>query len=38
MTALVEQHGARTNVRVLDDAALWGGAVTDERYLVLATR
>jgi len=38
VTALVEQHAFHARVHVLDDAALWGAPLTDERYLVLATR
>ncbi len=38
VTALVEQHAFHTRVQVLEDAALWGAPLTDERYLVLATR
>lgn len=33
-TALVEPLGGQVELRRLDDAALWGGAITDERYLV----
>ena len=38
VTALVEQYAFHTRVQVLEDAALWGAPLTDERYLVLATR
>jgi SAM-dependent methyltransferase len=38
VTALVAPHARRTRVQVLDDPALWGAPLTDERYLVLATR
>jgi SAM-dependent methyltransferase len=36
--ALVSPHVADARVQVLDDAALWGGPIADERYLILATR
>jgi SAM-dependent methyltransferase len=36
--ALVSPHVPQARVQVLDDAALWGAPLTDERYLVLATR
>jgi SAM-dependent methyltransferase len=36
--ALVSPHTSQARVQVLDDAALWGAPVADERYLVLATR
>jgi SAM-dependent methyltransferase len=38
VVALVSHHVARTKVQVLEDAALWGGPIADERYVVLATR
>jgi SAM-dependent methyltransferase len=38
VVALVSPHVARTRVQVLDDAALWGSPIADERYLVLARR
>ncbi|MEJ2858735.1 MULTISPECIES: methyltransferase domain-containing protein [unclassified Saccharothrix] len=34
--ALVRQHRADVEVRRLDDPLLWGGPITDERYLVVA--
>jgi 2-polyprenyl-3-methyl-5-hydroxy-6-metoxy-1,4-benzoquinol methylase len=36
--ALVLPHTAHARVQVLDDAALWGAPIADERYLILATR
>ena len=36
--ALVEPLGGRTELRPLDDPALWGGPITDERYVLLHTR
>lgn len=36
--ALASPHVASTRVKVLDDAALWGAPIADERYLILATR
>lgn len=36
--ALVSPHVAQAPVQVLDDAALWGAPLADERYLVLAAR
>jgi SAM-dependent methyltransferase len=33
---LCHELGLRTSVRRLDDPALWGGPITDERYLVAA--
>jgi SAM-dependent methyltransferase len=36
--ALVSPHVADARVQVLDDAALWGDPIADERYLILATR
>ncbi|GAA2985920.1 class I SAM-dependent methyltransferase [Actinokineospora diospyrosa] len=35
---LVLAHRHEAEVRRLDDPALWGGAISDERYLVLSTR
>jgi ubiquinone/menaquinone biosynthesis C-methylase UbiE len=37
-TALVRQHRQEAYVRTLDDPALWGKTITDERYLVLSRR
>jgi len=37
-TALVRQHRQEADVRTLDDPALWGKIITDERYLVLSRR
>ncbi|MFG1639342.1 class I SAM-dependent methyltransferase [Amycolatopsis sp. NPDC049252] len=34
--ALFDAHHVGTRVRVLDDPALWGAAIEDERYLVVA--
>lgn len=34
---LVERAGLRPALTMLDDAALWGGPTSDERYLVTAT-
>jgi SAM-dependent methyltransferase len=34
--ALVRPHISAARVEMLDDAALWGAPITDERYLVLA--
>jgi 2-polyprenyl-3-methyl-5-hydroxy-6-metoxy-1,4-benzoquinol methylase len=36
--ALVSPHTSHARVQVLDDAALWGAPIADERYLILATR
>ncbi len=36
VTALVTPRASHSRVQTLDDAALWGGPVADERYLVLA--
>lgn len=35
--AIVARHRSHVDVVRLDDAALWGGPVTDERYLVVST-
>jgi hypothetical protein len=35
---LVLRHRAEASVRMFDDAALWGGPVTDERFLVVSER
>lgn len=35
-TALLRQHRKEVRLHVLDDHALWGRAITDERYLVLS--
>jgi SAM-dependent methyltransferase len=37
-TALVRQHRQEADLRTLDDPALWGKTITDERYLVLSRR
>ena len=37
-TALLRQHREEVRLHVLDDQALWGRAITDERYLVLSRR
>lgn len=34
--ALVRRHRAEANVRQLPDPALWGRAITDERYLLVS--
>lgn len=36
--ALVSPHACDVRVQVLNDPALWGAPITDERYLVLARR
>lgn len=35
-TDLVTAHGRRADVRRLDDPALWGGPISDERYLLVS--
>jgi SAM-dependent methyltransferase len=35
-TALVRQHRQEAELRALDDPALWGKMITDERYLVVS--
>jgi ubiquinone/menaquinone biosynthesis C-methylase UbiE len=35
---LVLRHRAEATVTPLDDPALWGGPITDERYLVASAR
>lgn len=35
---LVRRHGREVDVRALHDEALWGKAVTDERYLAVSVR
>jgi len=37
-TDLVRRHRTHAAVTVLDDAELWGGPITDERYLLHSTR
>ncbi|MDW5323826.1 class I SAM-dependent methyltransferase [Plantactinospora sp. KLBMP9567] len=37
-TALLRQHRKEIGLQVLDDQALWGRAITDERYLLLSRR
>jgi SAM-dependent methyltransferase len=32
----VRRHRGEADVRALDDADLWGGPITDERYLVVS--
>jgi ubiquinone/menaquinone biosynthesis C-methylase UbiE len=34
--SLVHAQGRKTEVRMLDDDALWGKAITDERYLLVS--
>lgn len=36
--ALVSPHAPSVRVQLLDAAALWGAPISDDRYLVLATR
>jgi ubiquinone/menaquinone biosynthesis C-methylase UbiE len=36
-TGLVRQLGGQVELRTLDDPALWGGPITDERYLVISS-
>jgi len=36
--ALLRQHRKEVGLQVLDDQALWGRAITDERYLLLSRR
>lgn len=36
--ALVSPHASSVRVQVLDDPALWGAPISDERYLVFAAR
>lgn len=38
VTRLVLRHRGEATVEVLDDPALWGGPITDERYLVSSCR
>jgi SAM-dependent methyltransferase len=38
VVGLVHPHVAGARVQVLDDEALWGASIADERYLVLVTR
>jgi hypothetical protein len=35
---IVLRHRTEASVRMLDDAALWGGPVDDERFLVVSAR
>jgi hypothetical protein len=37
-TALLERLGHRVEPRLLNDDALWGKTITDERYLLLSRR
>ena len=37
-TALMRQYRKEVSLQVLDDQALWGRAITDERYLLLSRR
>jgi ubiquinone/menaquinone biosynthesis C-methylase UbiE len=37
-TALVRCHREEVDLRLLDDPALWGKAITDERYLLVSRR
>jgi hypothetical protein len=37
-TALVRCHRKEVDLRLLDDPALWGKAITDERYLLVSRR
>jgi len=37
-TALLERHGRWVEPRLLNDDALWGKTITDERYLLLSRR
>jgi SAM-dependent methyltransferase len=37
-TALLRLHREEARLQVLDDRALWGRAITDERYLLLSRR
>jgi hypothetical protein len=37
-TALLRQYRKEVSLQVLDDQALWGRAITDERYLLLSCR
>ena len=36
VTDVVLRHRTEAEVRVLDDAALWGGEITDERFVVIS--
>jgi hypothetical protein len=36
--ALVRRHRQDAELRMLQDAALWGKEITDERYLVVSRR
>jgi hypothetical protein len=38
VTGLVRRHRAEAEVVVLDDEALWGGPVRDERFAVVSRR
>ena len=35
---LVRQHHQEADLRLLDDPALWGKTITDERYLLVSNR
>ena len=35
---LVLRHRRETEVTLLDDAALWGSPITDERYVITSRR
>ncbi|GAA0716287.1 hypothetical protein [Dactylosporangium roseum] len=35
-SALLRRHGRRAELRLLNDHALWGQTITDERYLLLS--
>jgi ubiquinone/menaquinone biosynthesis C-methylase UbiE len=37
-SALVRRHRKELELRLLDDPALWGKAITDERYLLVSRR